>query len=112
MEVSKKRKAFQHIYSALFQHQIKFTLAYPAVLLLCALSSDQLTFQDPTEAESFLRLINPEAHSNLLPRVISVSRPLDQWRPRKDPPKMSQILWLQQPCQFLLSGIISAGYVI
>lgn len=44
IEVSKKQKAFQHICIGLYQQQIKFTLAFPAVLRLKAPSGDQLIF--------------------------------------------------------------------
>ena len=87
IEVSKKRKAFQQVCTELFKQQIKFTLAFPAILRLRAPNGDQLTFQDPSEAEAFLRsrhaFPNPQSPSKATP----LNRPLDQRSPRKEAPK-------------------------
>lgn len=87
MEVSKKRKAFQHICTELHQRQMKFTLAFPATLRIKAPNGDQLSFQNTSEAEAFLRSLRSESHSDSPLRASPNNRPLDQRSPRKDSPK-------------------------
>lgn len=86
-EVSNKCKAFQQICSGLFLQQIKFTLAYPAILRLKARNGDQLAFHDPAEAESFLRSLTKDHSPGPAPRASPTGRPLEQRSPRKDSPK-------------------------
>lgn len=58
VEVSRKRKAFTKICSKLHNAQIRFTLAYPAVLKLTTPSGQQHTFVDPTEAKFFMEAMD------------------------------------------------------
>lgn len=53
-EVSRKRKAFGKVCSALFEQQIKFALLYPATLHVTTQNGKQLSFTDPLEAEAYL----------------------------------------------------------
>lgn len=53
-EVAKKRKSFNEVCSSLVQKQIRFTLAYPAVLYFNATDGKRISFTDPKEAMHFL----------------------------------------------------------
>lgn len=62
-EVSKKRKAFSKICTALYKKQEKFSLLYPAKLTLTSQTGCQLMFTDPAEAEAYLNNMEGEAAS-------------------------------------------------
>ena len=87
IEVSKKRKAFQQVCSELFKQQIKFSLAFPAILRLKAPNGEQLTFHDPSEAEAFVRSRLADPHPHSPSKAAPLNRPLDQRSPRKESPK-------------------------
>lgn len=57
LEVSRTCKAFSKVCAALLVKQIKFSLAYPATLLLMSQSGRQLVFLDPKDTEAFLNNI-------------------------------------------------------
>lgn len=57
-EVSNKRKAFSRICSTLFHNNIKFTLAYPAILHVTSKDGDRISLHTPVEAEQFLQANN------------------------------------------------------
>lgn len=51
MEVMKQRKALSLICTSLYNNQIKFSLAYPALLRIQTHAGEHRTFTSPEEAE-------------------------------------------------------------
>lgn len=54
MEVMKQRKAFSPICSTLHHNQIRFSLAYPAILRIQTHEGEHLTFNTPEEVEHYV----------------------------------------------------------
>lgn len=89
IEVSRKRKAICQICSALHEKQIKFFLAYPAILHLTSQSIKHHTFHDPSEAELLLnRLEKDEPSEN--------ASPLQQRIPRQPKRLNHQLMHIPQ----------------
>lgn len=66
-ELSKRRKAFSPICSALAPKSIKFSLLIPAELSITTDSGRQLTFLNPDEADSYLHQLEPNQPSEPSP---------------------------------------------
>lgn len=87
-EVSRKRKAFRSICTALHLKGLKFTLSYPATLRLTDQAGETKSFTHPEEAASYLQtcLHIPQDVSSM-----EINRcpegPRDQRSPSKGPPK-------------------------
>lgn len=54
VEVSKQRKSFAPICSQLHQHNLKFSLAYPAVLRLHSPQGDKMSFTSSADAQQYV----------------------------------------------------------
>ena len=90
VEVMKQRKAFSAICTTLHNAQIRFSLAYPALLRVQTQDGEQVTFATPDEAESYVNTLgtdmdlansaenssSPQApSSSTLPKQSSLTKP-------------------------------------
>lgn len=96
MEVMKQRKAFSSICSTLHNNQIRFSLAYPAILRIQTHDGEHLTFTTPEEVENYITTRGTEMeHSNtaedppLTPSAPNAP-PKHQRSPTKPPYKRSR----------------------
>lgn len=67
IEVSRKRREFSKICTKLFENQIRFALAYPAILNVTTSTGQQLTFRDPREAEEYLESLGERVERGCSP---------------------------------------------
>lgn len=88
IELTKKRKQFSAICTALYQKQVKFTLAYPATLHVSLPNGDSRSFIDPQEAERFLDdMEQTEGEDNTAPQTQPQQQrtPIQNRTPRRIP---------------------------
>lgn len=65
MEVTRKRKLFSPICTSLFEKNVRFSLAYPAILRFASKEGRQLIFKDPEEAKNYWDTLTEEDRQNL-----------------------------------------------
>lgn len=66
-ELSKRRKAFSPICTALVKKNTKFLLLYPAKLSIMSETGGQLTFLDPEDVETYMQQMDQDPQPDASP---------------------------------------------